>query len=194
MPTTPPLRQRDGVLDWRRSVRLALWLLSAGGAYYLARVAARLLARRGSRYTASRLHYKRTPRNDAIIAGCPALAEYRAPPFLPGPHLNTLWSAFVRANPGLRYTRRMLDLGDGGNVALDWHAAPRPGVPTLILLHGLTGGSEERYRQWQVKAAAEAGYVWWVASDAQAVPLAASQPAGRAGLRVAILRQARTAD
>lgn len=53
--------------------------------------------------------------------------------------------------------RELLDLTDGAKVALDWAGAVRKGAPTLVLLHGLTGGSQEAYIQWIVEAARQRG-------------------------------------
>ena len=45
----------------------------------------------------------------------------------------------------MNYTRTFVDLEDGGHVALDWLDPFRPGQPTVLVLHGLTGGSDETY-------------------------------------------------
>jgi predicted alpha/beta-fold hydrolase len=47
----------------------------------------------------------------------------------------------------------MVPVCKGGRIALDWLGEPSAGVldgtqPVLIILHGLTGGSHERYVQW----------------------------------------------
>jgi predicted alpha/beta-fold hydrolase len=89
------------------------------------------------------------------LAACPAMESYKPTPWIIGPHANTLYGVFMRKSPGLSYHRVYLPLGDGGAVAIDWHTLPRTGQPVLLLQHGLTGGSEERYVQWMVKTASE---------------------------------------
>jgi predicted alpha/beta-fold hydrolase len=96
-----------------------------------------------------------TEANARLLAACPALKHYVATPWLPGPHLNTLWAGLARGSPHVTYQRVLLPLGDGGAVALDWSQMPCRGQPVVVLLHGLTGGSEERYIQWMVRACEE---------------------------------------
>ena len=55
-----------------------------------------------------------------------------------------MFGAAMRKRPGtVQYTRTFVDLRDGGHVALDWADPFEPGKPTVLLLHGLTGGSDE---------------------------------------------------
>jgi predicted alpha/beta-fold hydrolase len=105
--------------------------------------------------------------NRRLLALCPSLHAYVPPPLLPGPHLNTLFSALLRRHPGLAFRRTTLPLADGGHVTLDWRGTPAPGTPILLVLHGLTGGSEERYAQHMIEAAEAAvregkgaGWAW----------------------------------
>ena len=92
--------------------------------------------------------------NTAVRGACPALGHYTPPAWLPGPHANTVGSALLRQNPRVAYRRTSLRLNDGGVLALDWPAPPlKRGQPVLVILHGLTGGSHERYVQWMVAAA-----------------------------------------
>ena len=102
----------------------------------------------------------RAPKNDAarLLSACPSLASYTPPLLLPGPHLNTLWGVLLRRSPQLAFTREALPLPDGGTVNLDWRPQRRAaGSPVVLLLHGLTGGSHERYLQWQILALEAAG-------------------------------------
>lgn len=89
----------------------------------------------------------------AIISRCPSLRSYRPTPWLPGPHLNTVFALTLRGYPGVVFTRTWLRLPDGGHVSLDWSSRPKRGQPVLVILHGLTGGSHERYVQWLVASA-----------------------------------------
>ena len=87
----------------------------------------------------------------AVVARSPSLRAYFATPWLPGPHLNTVFaSVFRRAPASISFNRSWLALADGGIVTLDWSCMPRYGQPVVLVLHGLTGGSHERYVQWLV--------------------------------------------
>jgi predicted alpha/beta-fold hydrolase len=59
---------------------------------------------------------------------------------------------------GIHFTRRFLELADGGVVALDWLSEWQNGQPLLLLLHGLTGGSQENYMQHLADVTREHGY------------------------------------
>jgi predicted alpha/beta-fold hydrolase len=72
------------------------------------------------------------------------------PPFqpawwLPGPHLQTLWSPFCRRPPRLERQRERLWLADGDFIDLDWHGPRHADAPLVLLLHGLTGSSSSLY-------------------------------------------------
>ncbi len=58
--------------------------------------------------------------------------------WLPGPHLQTLWPAWVRRAPPIPMTRERLELPDGDFIHLDW--AGESG-PIVVILHGLQGSS-----------------------------------------------------
>jgi len=124
----------------------------------------------------NKLIYKFTKFNQVIIQQCPSLQTYTAPSWLPGPHFNTLFMAFFRTNPKLSYHRTLLTLPEhhdhgypnintnnntnipipNGTISLDWHGAPpTPGRTILLVLHGLTGGSDEAYVQHTILAAEE---------------------------------------
>ena len=88
-----------------------------------------------------------------LLAACPSLASYSPPLLLPiSGHASTLFSVFFRASPGLTFTRELVALPDGGEVALDFRRPVCAGDRVVLLLHGLTGGSHERYLQWQIRA------------------------------------------
>ena len=84
--------------------------------------------------------------NRAVIARLDQLREaYRPTPWLYSPHLQLLWLLLMEAiAPPLRYERRdLLTMRDSGTTALDWlglHVAPT--VPTLVLLHTVTGDAQ----------------------------------------------------
>lgn len=68
---------------------------------------------------------------------------YKAPWWLPGGDLQTLW-AVVLPRPRLDYRRERLELPDGDFIDLDWVDGPRH-APLLVLFHGLEGGSDSHY-------------------------------------------------
>jgi predicted alpha/beta-fold hydrolase len=65
--------------------------------------------------------------------------------WLPGPHLQTLWSAFFRRTPELQRSRERLWLEDGDFLDLDWHGVHSAEAPLVLVLHGLTGSSSSHY-------------------------------------------------
>ncbi|QCD88899.1 Alpha/Beta hydrolase fold [Vigna unguiculata] len=86
-----------------------------------------------------------------FLPALPHLARpYRPFPLLAANrHLETIFAAFFRSVPDVRLRRECLRTQDGGAVALDWAAGDDrrlpPDSPVLILLPGLTGGSEDSY-------------------------------------------------
>lgn len=76
-----------------------------------------------------------------------ALRDYRAPWWLPGGHLQTIWPAlFARPRPAeaLRLDRERWRAPDGDFIDVD-HLAGPDGAPWLVLFHGLEGSSSSRY-------------------------------------------------
>lgn len=69
---------------------------------------------------------------------------YRAPAWLPGGNLQTIYtSLFVRV-PQVDYQRERLELPDGDFLDFDWIKG-EPGAPVVVLFHGLEGGSASFY-------------------------------------------------
>lgn len=101
--------------------------------------------------------------NSAILSLCPSLtAPYRLPAFLNNGHVETIFAAWFRKKPHVLYDREIVHMPDGGCVALDIEDLPASkqlpeDAPVLILLPGLTGGSEDSYVQHAVVHAREAG-------------------------------------
>ncbi|RKP10808.1 Alpha/Beta hydrolase protein [Thamnocephalis sphaerospora] len=96
-----------------------------------------------------------TTLKDYLAPRCPSLfgpkAHFRSTWWLSNGHLQTAWSAYSgleEAHP-ITYERELIDLPDGGKVALDWTpampTAENASEPTLIVVSGLTGGSHEGY-------------------------------------------------
>eukprot|EP00937_MAST-01D_sp_MAST-1D-sp2_P007006 g7006.t1 len=59
------------------------------------------------------------------------------------------------AVPHVAFRREILELADGGTIALDWAGGASLAAPTLLVLHGLTGGSQESYVRHLARAALE---------------------------------------
>ncbi|XAR70093.1 Alcohol O-acetyltransferase [Bertholletia excelsa] len=77
-------------------------------------------------------------------------------------HVETIFAAFFRSLPDIRFRRECLRAKDNGSVALDWVSGDDrrlpPDAPTLILLPGLTGGSEDTYVRHMLIRAREKGW------------------------------------
>ena len=73
------------------------------------------------------------------------MPPFRPARWLPGPHLQTLWSPFFRTPPPLVRQRERLWLADGDFLDLDWHGPQDHKTPLVLVLHGLTGSSSSLY-------------------------------------------------
>ena len=84
-----------------------------------------------------------------------ANSSYRAPRWLPGGHLQTLYPALFVPRPRVAYRRERWETPDGDFVDVDWisskvngdgaTAAGIEGTPLLVLFHGLEGSSTSHY-------------------------------------------------
>ena len=98
----------------------------------------------------------------------PNLSDYRAPFWLPGGHLQTIWAARVAralSAPLAPYRRERWDTPDGDFVDVDFLDAPATaGAPTpwLVLLHGLEGSSQGHYALAFAEAARQHGMAYAV--------------------------------
>ena len=82
-------------------------------------------------------------------------AEYRAPFWLPGGNLQTLWPLAIRgALPA--YRRERWRTPDDDFIDLDWvdPESPASQVPTVVLFHGLEGSSASHYARALMHAVA----------------------------------------
>jgi predicted alpha/beta-fold hydrolase len=70
--------------------------------------------------------------------------HYRAPWWLPGGHLQTIYPFFVLRTPPPLYRRERIDTPDGDFVDFDWVDA-QADEPTVVLFHGLEGSSGSHY-------------------------------------------------
>jgi uncharacterized protein len=72
------------------------------------------------------------------------LRAYRAPWWLPGGHLQTLYGALVAAKPSVRFRRERWETPDQDFIDLDWVDGARD-APLVALFHGLEGSSSSHY-------------------------------------------------
>jgi uncharacterized protein len=103
----------------------------------------------------------------------PSGPGYRAPPWLPGRHAQTVYPALFAPRAPLRYERSFWQAPDGDRLAVDACSPPvpagapaSPGVqasqgnrasPSVLLLHGLEGDSGSHYARALMAAAAARG-------------------------------------
>ncbi len=69
---------------------------------------------------------------------------YRAPWWLPGAHLQTLYAYLFVPRPRVPYRRERWELDDGDFLDLDWIDGPEH-APLVVLFHGLEGNSRGHY-------------------------------------------------
>jgi len=93
------------------------------------------------------------------MAGAAALQHWRAPRWLPGGHLQTIWPALAsRRPPAVDWRRERWDTPDGDFVDVDWLDAADARAPLLVLLHGLEGSSASHYARAFAHWARRAGW------------------------------------
>ncbi|XVE58153.1 hypothetical protein DITRI_Ditri04bG0147400 [Diplodiscus trichospermus] len=77
-------------------------------------------------------------------------------------HVETIFASFFRSVPHVRLRRECLQAKDGGTVALDWVVGDDrrlpPDSPILILMPGLTGGSQDSYIRHMLTTAKRRGW------------------------------------
>lgn len=87
-----------------------------------------------------------------LIQQCPSLwgpaASYLPSPHLPSGHMQTIYSAGANTvmQDQVHYKRRVIMAPDGGIISLDIAERKQDkgkDHPTIVILHGLTGGSQE---------------------------------------------------
>jgi predicted alpha/beta-fold hydrolase len=95
-----------------------------------------------------------TKENQYLIDQCPSLVEYRPTPWIINGHFMTVLGVIFRPLLALTFERITLPVDDtGGTIAIDWHMRPHARQPILLILHGLTGGSDNEFIRWMIKAA-----------------------------------------
>ncbi len=74
--------------------------------------------------------------------------DLRAPRWLPGGHVQTIWPAWAgrrRLADAVPFARERWDTPDGDFVDVDFAPPGEPGAPMLVLFHGLEGSTESHY-------------------------------------------------
>jgi predicted alpha/beta-fold hydrolase len=95
-----------------------------------------------------------TEENKFLIDQCPSFNEYRPTPWIFNGHLMTILGVLFRSLPEILFHRILLPVDDtGGTIAIDWHTQPYHNQPILLILHGLTGGSDNEYIRWMILSA-----------------------------------------
>lgn len=83
---------------------------------------------------------------------------FRPAVWLPGPHLPTVWGKKCRAQP-LRHDRlERIPTPDGDHLTLARMGTMRPGVPHLLVLHGLEGTLHSNYAHGLLEQAHRRGW------------------------------------
>ncbi|GAV88905.1 Abhydrolase_6 domain-containing protein [Cephalotus follicularis] len=98
----------------------------------------------------------------------PPLSNTLTRPYNPFPligwnrHVETIFASFFRQIPDVKLRRECLRTKDDGAVSLDWvsgdHLDVPPDSPLLILLPGLTGGSQDAYVRHMLMRARSNGW------------------------------------
>ena len=83
--------------------------------------------------------------------------SYRAPRWLPGGHLQTIYPALCIARPQVAYRRERWNAPDGDFVDVDL-VDGQPGQPLVVLFHGLEGSSDSHYARALMHAVAARGW------------------------------------
>lgn len=97
---------------------------------------------------------------------CPVVDEhFRPTPWCWGGRLQTLVRVFIKSSPKVTYRNELIRTPDGGQISLDWvdngtsNAYPEPTFrPTVLILPGLTGNSQQTYVLHAVSQAIRRGY------------------------------------
>lgn len=94
------------------------------------------------------------------------MQNYRAPLWLPGGHLQTIWPALYGQRvqgPVPRFDRERWDTPDGDFIDVDWlqNAGDAP-AGLLVLFHGLEGSTQSQYAQAYAGWARERGLAYAV--------------------------------
>ena len=83
--------------------------------------------------------------------------EYRAPRWLPGGHLQTIYPATLIAKPAVPMRRERWHTPDGDFIDIDFLDG-EPGQPLVVLFHGLEGSSDSHYSREMMALARQLGW------------------------------------
>lgn len=86
---------------------------------------------------------------------------YRAPRWLPGPHLQTIWPLAIKG-PLPAYRRERWETPDGDFIDVD-RVGPAAAPACVVLFHGLEGSSRSHYARSLMRAVAARGWAGAVA-------------------------------
>ncbi len=100
------------------------------------------------------------------------MSSYRAPVWLPGGHLQTLYAPLIASPARMAFRRERWETPDGDFIDLDWMQTRDSGVgraqrgaqdsagtrPLVALFHGLEGGSRSHYAAALMAAACDRGW------------------------------------
>jgi uncharacterized protein len=82
------------------------------------------------------------------------MQPYRAPWWLPGGHLQTIYPYFLLKRRPPPYRRERWETPDGDFIDLDWADNREGHAPRVVLFHGLEGGSDSHYATALMRAVA----------------------------------------
>jgi len=93
------------------------------------------------------------------------MSTYRAPLWLRGGHLQTIYASALMPRPRVAYRRERWDTPDGDFIDLDWiesreqgpRAKAQGATPLVVLFHGLEGNSRSHYALALMAALGERG-------------------------------------
>jgi uncharacterized protein len=91
------------------------------------------------------------------------MRSYRAPWWLPGGHVQTIWAALYGRRfegPAPVFRRERWDTPDGDFIDVDFCDAAQRDAPLLVLFHGLEGSSQSQYSQAFAAMARDAGWAF----------------------------------
>ena len=80
------------------------------------------------------------------------MRAYRAPAWLPGGHLQTIYPSLVLKQRAAPYRRERWETPDGDFIDLDHVPDGEEGAPRIVLFHGLEGGSGSHYARALMRA------------------------------------------
>lgn len=95
-----------------------------------------------------------------VAARSPAItaSPYRAPWWLPGGDLQTIYAALFLQGPPVVYRRERWQWPDGDFVDADWSDTADERAPIVVLFHGLEGSSQSHYARHLMHALRRLGW------------------------------------